>query len=356
MLRAECRVVRGGFTLEASFVAAPGRVVVLAGANGSGKSTLLRVLAGLERPSEGFTTLQDDVWFDHASGVWVQAEHRSVGHVTQSLALFPHLDVAGNVGYGLRARPRESRRARVADLLEQFALRPLADRRVTALSGGERQRVAIARALAREPRVLLLDEPLAALDPLMRAAVRSDLRVRLSALPCATVIVSHDPVDALALADDLVVLEQGRVVQAGMLAEVLRAPDSPGAARFLGVNLFRGWVVGPGSTGTVRVAVGSAHLEVPAHGPAAEVRLLLHPREVTLARTSPEGSARNHLRGVVREVAPEPPYGDTVRVTVASDPPILAQITRASAETLALTPGAEVVASFKATACEVLPG
>ncbi|MEY4374184.1 MAG: hypothetical protein RL760_350 [Candidatus Eisenbacteria bacterium] len=354
MLTAEFMFERPDFLLEARVSAASGRIVVLAGENGSGKTSLLRVLAGLERPTSGQAHLGTEPLFDRSAGHWLPPESRSIGYVPQSYSLFPHLTVAGNIGYGLRHLPGPERSRRVAHWADRLRLTPLLARPIATLSGGERQRVALARALVREPRLLLLDEPLAALDPLTRAEVRRELRRVLTGLPCAMVIVSHDPVDALALADDLVVLERGRVSQAGPLGEVLRAPASEWVARFLGVNLFTGRVLGPAGAGTVRVQVAEATLEVPATE-AEAVRVLLHPREVTLALRTHEGSARNHLRGTVREVAPEPPHGDTVRVSLDTVPPIVAQVTRASAESLGLRPGLEVVATFKATACEVLP-
>jgi molybdate transport system ATP-binding protein len=354
MLTAEFTFTRRDFTLEAHLSAAFGRIVVLAGENGSGKTSLLRVLAGLDRPTSGQARVGTESLFDRAAGVWTLPESRAIGYVPQSYSLFPHLTVAGNIGFGLRHLSGPERTSRVAHWADRLRVKPLLDRRIATLSGGERQRVALARALVREPRLLLLDEPLAALDPLTRAEVRRELRRVLTGLPCAMVLVSHDPVDALALADDLVVLEHGRVSQAGSLGEVLRAPASAWVARFLGVNLFTGRVLGPAGAGTVRVQVAEATLEVPATE-AEAVRVVLHPREVTLAHQSHEGSARNHLRGPVREVAPEPPHGDTVRVSLDTVPPLVAQVTRASAESLGLRPGLEVVATFKATACEVLP-
>lgn len=354
MLDADLEVQRGGFRLAALLRAEAGRIVVLAGENGSGKSTLLRALAGLERPVRGHVRLGDATLVETARGAWCAPEQRSLGYVAQSYALFPHLSVRDNIGYGLRALTAAERAARIERCAERFGIREWLDRSTDALSGGQRQRVALARALVREPRLLLLDEPLAALDPLTRGEVRRELRQVLAGLACAMVVVTHDPVDALALADDLVVLERGRVVQAGALRDVLRAPASSWVARFLGVNLFGGPVVGPAGPGTMWVQVGDARIEVPATAYAA-VRVVLHPREVTLARESHRDSARNHIEGVVRELIPEPPHGDTVRIALDSTPPLLAQVTRAAAEALGLQAGARVFATFKATACEVSP-
>lgn len=354
MLDADLQVRRGDFHLDARFRAQVGRILVLAGENASGKTTLLRALAGLERLERGHVQLAGGALVDTASGLWRAPEQRGVGYVAQSYALFPHLSVRDNIGYGLRALAAAERRARIEHWAGRLGVSDVLDHAIGRLSGGQRQRVALARALVREPRLLLLDEPLAALDPLTRAEVRHELRRVLTGLDCAMVVVTHDPVDALALADDLVVLERGRVSQAGALREVLRAPASAWVARFLGVNLFVGPVAGPAGPGTMWVQVEDARIEVPATSYAA-VRVVLHPREITLARDSHRDSARNHVEGLVREVAWEPPHGDTVRITLDGRPSLVAQVTRASAEALGLQPGVRVFATFKATACEVSP-
>lgn len=354
MLHADLQLRRGTFHLDARVQAEAGRIVVLAGENASGKTTLLRALAGLERLDKGHVRLAGEDLVNTSTGLWRAPEQRPIGYVAQSYALFPHLSVRDNIGYGLRALPSAEREARIEHFAGRFGVRERLDDAIGALSGGQRQRVALARALVREPRLLLLDEPLAALDPLTRAEVRHELRRVLAGLECAMVIVTHDPVDALALADDLVVLERGRVSQVGPLSEVLRAPASAWVARFLGVNLFVGPVTGPAGPGTVWVQVEDARFEVPTT-PYAAIRVVLQPREITLARDLHRDSARNHLEGVVREVAPEPPHGDTVRVTLEGRPALIVQVTRASAEALELGPGTRVFATFKATACTVSP-
>jgi molybdate transport system ATP-binding protein len=315
------------------------------------------VLAGLLEPARGVATLGDRTLFDCGRRIALPAEQRPIGYVAQDLALFPHLSVEDNVAFGLRAQrlPAHEVRARAHAALERFDLGALAARRPGSLSGGEQQRVAIARALVLDPELLLLDEPLSALDPGTRRAVRSGLRQLLSPLSCVTLLVTHQPADALALADDLVVLERGRVTQSGVLAGILAAPGTAYIAEYLGVNLFEGVVVERQDSGTAGVAVGDARLVIPDPGPTDHVRLVLHPREVVLSLAVPEGSARNRLSGVIREIAPEPPHGDTLRVTVASKPAITAQVTRAAADELGLVPGMVVHASFKATALQVLP-
>ena len=357
MLEAAFQVTLAEFTLDARLSAAPGRLTVVAGENGAGKSTLLRALAGLVGIRSGYARLGELALFDRARSVSLPAEARPVGYVSQDLSLFPHLDVAGNVAFGLRAQGVRGAalRSRLHAGLERFALGGLATRRPGQLSGGQQQRVALARALVLEPRLLLLDEPLSALDPGTRRNVRSELRQLLAPLPCVTLLVTHQPADALALADDLVVIERGVVTHAGALAGILAAPASTYVAEFLGVNLFQGRVVERQGSGTALVAVGEARLVIPDPGDAHGVRLVLHPREVVLSLTPPAGSARNCLSGVIRELAPEPPHGDTLRVTLASDPTVTAQVTRAAAEALGLRPGLLAHASFKATSLQVSP-
>lgn len=350
---------RGGFSLEAALSAAPGRLTVLLGENGAGKTTLLRALAGLGRPDDGRATLDGEVLFDVARGVWPAPESRPVTLLSPALPLFPHLDVRANVAFGIAGLLPAEREARLGHALERFVLKPLADRLPAQLSTGERQRVALARSWARGATVQLLDEPFSALDPASRVPFRRLLREAVRDHSGVTLLVSHDPGDALALADDVIVLEQGRVTQTGPLERVLRAPASAYIARFLGVNLYEGTIEGPSGEGAVAVRIrapgapGETTIVLPHPHTQGRLRIVLHPREVLLSAGIPSGSARNHLAGPVSEIAPEPPDGDTLRVTVASSPPITAQVTRASAQSLGLVPGAPVVATFKATAPEV---
>lgn len=359
MLEACIRHSRGTFSLDASFSAGAGRLTVLLGENGAGKTTLLRALAGLEHPEDGSVRLGGSTLFDTQQGFWPAAETRPVALLSPALPLFPHLDVRGNVAFGLAHLPTATRSKRVNAVLHRFGLEALATRAVGALSTGERQRVALARVWVREPALLLLDEPFSALDVPSRATFRSLIRSAVASRTGVTLLVSHDPHDALALADDVIVLEQGRVTQSGDLERVLRAPASPYIARFLGVNLFEGRCEGAAHEGLVDVRLSrvggspGALVQLPDPGHTDRLRIVLHPREVLLSRDSPTGSARNHLHGAVLEMTPEPPSGDTLRVTVASEPPITAQITRAAATELALAPGVSVVATFKATAPEI---
>lgn len=232
MLDVDLACMRGAFRLEAAFSAEPGRVTVVLGPSGAGKSTLLRAVAGLESPVRGHVTVDEDVWTDTDAGAWRAPEQRAVGWVPQDLALFPHLSVRDNVAFGV-AGARADRRARAETLLARFAVSALADRAVGTLSGGQRQRVALARALARDPRVLLLDEPLASLDPDTRARVRDELRESLASLACVTLLVTHSPDEALRLGDDLLVLAAGRITQRGRVADFAGEAGAGWAAAFL---------------------------------------------------------------------------------------------------------------------------
>jgi molybdate transport system ATP-binding protein len=231
------------FTLDVAWSAGDG-VAVLFGPSGAGKTLTLQCLAGLIRPDAGRIALGERVLFDAARGIDVPPQRRRIGYVFQGYALFPHLTVADNVGFGLRETPRAQRRERVARMLERLGLAGLARRYPRELSGGERQRVALGRALAIEPALLLLDEPLSALDAPLRRALRDELRGLLSDVGTAAVLVTHDFVEAYRLADRIVVYDGGRVVQSAPRAELLWQPASEAVARIMGVrNLLSGTVV-----------------------------------------------------------------------------------------------------------------
>src|SRR5919199_4165745 len=253
-LRAEFEARRGLLDLTMNLEGGPGATIALLGPNGAGKTTVLRCLAGLLPITSGRIEIGDRVVDDNSGHV--RPEERPVGMVFQDYLLFPHLSVLENVAFGLRARGanRTQARARAMLLLERFELSDRAQERPTALSGGQAQRVALARALATSPQLLLLDEPLSALDARTRLTVRAELRRHLAAFPGSTVLVSHDPVDAMALADRVVVVEEGRVVQAGTPAEVAGRPRTDYVARLVGLSLLPG--TGEGTT--VRLDGGGA--------------------------------------------------------------------------------------------------
>jgi molybdate transport system ATP-binding protein len=281
------------------------------------------------------------VWFDEARRVDRPPEERSVGYVFQDYALFPHLSVRGNVAYGGTAR--------VDELLERFGIRHLAGARPRELSGGERQRVGLARALAREPEVLLLDEPLAALDAHTRDAVRLELQGILRELGLPTLLVTHDFEDAAALADRIGVLVEGRLLQLGRAAELVASPADPFVASLTGGNLLPG-NAGPGPDGLTEIALDGGDVVLSSEAGSGRVGMIVQPWEITLARVVVEQeSALNHVRGAVTSLVPS---GNRVRVRVG---PLTAEVTAASAERLRLAPGEPVVASFKATAARLVP-
>ena len=345
---------RGKFEVRAAFEAEAGETVALLGPNGSGKSTLVLAIAGLLPPAEGTITLDGDVLDDE--GGHVPPDRRPIGVVFQDLLLFPHLSAVENVAFGLRARGTDAgdARARARHLLDRLGLGDRADARPRDLSGGEAQRVALARALIGEPALLLLDEPLSALDVGTRIEVRELVREQLRGFPGVRVVVTHDPVEASALADRLILLEDGRVTQIGSPQDIRAAPRSRYAADFVGVNAFQGRLerLADGAGG---IAVGE-DAEVVVPWPEAfsggDVIALLRPADVTLSLEAPTGSARNVFDGPVSWVAVD---GELARVRVASVPPLVAAVTLGSVDRLGLREGVLVWASFKAVEVRVLP-
>jgi molybdate transport system ATP-binding protein len=314
--------------------------LALVGPSGAGKSSVLRAIAGLLRPEQGRIALGARVWLDTEAGIDLPPEQRSVGLVFQEYALFPHLDVRRNVAFGGRER--------VDELLERFRISHLAQARPVDLSGGQRQRVALARALARDPAVLLLDEPLSALDAHTRGVVRGELAEVLGELGLPTLLVTHDFEDAAALADRVGVIVDGRILQLGQAAELLAAPADAFVASFTGANLLHG-TARPGADGLTEVVLDTGGSMYSADGGEGRVGLAVYPWEIALARSQPADSAVNHLRGAVRSVVV---LGNRVRVRVG---PLTAEITAGSADRLELREGEPVVASFKATASRLVP-
>jgi ABC-type sulfate/molybdate transport systems ATPase subunit len=301
---------------------------------------VLRAIAGLMRPHEGRIALGTETWLDTECGVDVPPERRSVGLVFQEYALFPHLTVRRNVAFGGRGR--------VDELLERFRIAQLAHARPGDLSGGERQRVALARALAREPAVLLLDEPLSALDAHTRGVVRGELAELLSELRLPTVLVTHDFEDAAALADRVGVMVEGRILQLGSAAELLAAPADAFVAGFTGANLLPG-TARAGADGLTEVVLDAGGTASTTDSGLGRVALAVYPWEISLARQPLADSAVNHVRGEVRSLVT---LGNRVRVGLG---PLTAEVTAASAERLALAEGDLLVASFKATATRLVP-
>jgi molybdate transport system ATP-binding protein len=314
--------------------------VALVGPSGAGKTTLLRAIAGLVRPDRGRIALGPAVWLDTERRINRPPEERPVGYVFQDYALFPHLSVRKNVAFGGVER--------VDELLERFAIEQLAGSRPAEISGGERQRVALARALAREPAVLLLDEPLSALDAHTRNAVRAELQELLREVRLPTLLVTHDFEDAAALADRIGVVLDGKLLQMGPAAELVLEPADPFVASLTGSVLLPGRARA-GPDGLTEVELDDGTLVYSAEHGVGRVGVVVHPWEITLARSAPTDSARNHLRAPIAAVVPD---GDRVRVRVG---PLTAEITAAAARELELAPGVPVVASFKATGARLVP-
>ena len=345
-LRASARLERPGFRLDVEARVADGEVVALLGPNGAGKTTFLRVLAGLQPLERGCVELAGRVLEDPARGIRIPSAERAVGMVFQDHLLFPHLTALENVAFGLRARRVHARtaRRRATRVLEHLGLADLAGRRPTELSGGQAQRVALARALATDPAMLLLDEPLASLDVEARQQVRAELRRRLAAFPGPVLLVTHDPVEAMTLADRLVILEAGRVVQDAVPSDVVSRPRSAWAARLVGTNLLHGRSVGK------RVHVGSGLVLHTATGVDGEVNVVVHPRAVALYRRPPHGSPRNVVASQVLALDAQ---GDRVRVTLDGSVHLVAEVTAASAAELDLAAGGKVYAVVKASELDV---
>jgi molybdate transport system ATP-binding protein len=332
----------GRLDLAVELAVGTGELVVLLGPNGAGKTTLLRALAGLVPLDRGRVVLDGEVLEDTAAGAWVPTERRPIGFVFQDYLLFPHLSALENVAFGLRARglARAEARHRAAAWLDRVGLAGQAGARPRALSGGQAQRVALARAMVGEPRLLLLDEPLAALDAATRAEVRRDLRRHLASFQGTRLLVTHDPLEAMALADRLVVLEGGRVTQTGSPGEVSQRPRSRYVAELVGVNLYRGR-----ADGAAVALAGGGRLVTAGHH-RGEVFASVHPHAVALHRRAPEGTPRNVLDGTAERLDV---VGDRVRVRVAGPVPIVAEVTPAAAGELRLADGGPVWASVKAT-------
>ena len=340
---------RGAFELDVAFEAPDAATTVLVGESGAGKTSILRLAAGLETPEQGRLTLDGEVYADAEAGIAVPAWRRDIGYVAQDYALFPHLSVEGNVAFGLEGAgmPRDEVATRVAAALRRTGIPELGSRRPASLSGGQQQRAALARALVLDPRLLLLDEPLAALDLQTRRVIRGELRDLLRVLGCVTLYVTHSPIEALLFGDRIVVIERGRVSQIGTRDELLRYPRSRYVAELMGTNLFAG-VPGAGSEGTV-VRTGDGDLAVYDARNPGDLFVAVDPRQITIHVRAPEGSAQNVLSGPILELAPEPPSGDRLRVVLGTRPPLVAEVTREAVGELGLREGLVVHASFKAT-------
>jgi molybdate transport system ATP-binding protein len=348
-LDASLGVQLGTLELDVELAVTDGEVVALLGPNGAGKSTVLRCLAGLIAIDRGRIELDGDVLDDASAGTFVAPERREVGVVFQDYLLFAHLTALENVAFGLRARGvgKAEARRQAGEWLDRVGLGEHARHRPRALSGGQAQRVALARALVTQPRMLLLDEPLAALDAGTRGDVRRDLRKHLDSFGGCTLVVTHDPVDAYALADRVIVLEAGRVSQQGTLAEVTAQPRSRYVAELVGVNLIAGALRGSvlhTDEGTAVVTVGDTP-----DGPALAV---IRPQSISIYRSAPEGSPRNAWRCTVTDLDQR---GERVRVVLGGPLRLVAEITPAALAAITVRPGDEVWATVKASEITTSP-
>ena len=348
-LRADVRLTRGRLDLDLEFSIQPGQIVAVLGPNGAGKTTLLHTLAGLVRLQRGRIRVDGSLWDSPAKNIWMAPEQRRTGLVLADHLLFPHLSVIDNVGFGPRSRgvSRADARARARDELNALGLGDRLEGRPSELSSGQAQRVALARALATDPALLLLDEPLSALDPTTRAQTRADLGARLHAFAGITILVTHDPLDALSLADRLVFIEAGRLVQDGTPQEVIAKPRDPYVAQVVGLNFLRGQRISDQQVDVGGITVMAPG--VPARGP---VCITIPPSAVALYLTRPEGSPRNTWPVTVSDIQL---VGQTARVSLAGPFALTAEVTATAVAELRLGVGQELWATVKATEVRVYP-
>ena len=331
-------------------------ITVLFGASGSGKTTVLRCLAGLERPEEGAISFGAEVWFDGSNRFFLPPRRRNIGLVPQDYALFPHLDLEHNVGYGLDHLTSPERRQRVTETLDWLDLSGLERRLPRELSGGQQQRVALARAVVRRPRLLLLDEPLSALDAPTRLRLRGELRGLLGQLNIPSLLVTHDRQEALALGDHLVVLHEGQIVQQGPAQEVFSRPSSLAVAGILAVETIQPGRVLSSADGLAIVAVKETSLtalslDLPPE--TREVFVCIRAEDVILSRSEEAPSSpRNRLPGAVRALTRE---GPLVRVDVDCGFPLIALLTKQGCDHLALREGDRILALVKAPHIHLIP-
>jgi molybdate transport system ATP-binding protein len=326
-------------------------ITVLFGPSGCGKTTVLRCLAGLERPEQGSIQFGGKTWFDAEQGICLAPQQRGVGFVFQDYALFPHLTVAGNIGYGLPANEREQL---VGEMVDRFGLAAVVQQRPRQLSGGQQQRVALARALVCRPRLLLLDEPLSALDAALREELRGELRRLLAACDIPVFLVTHDRAETLALGDELIVMSGGTVRQSGPVLDVFNRPADAEVAKIGGVETLQPGRVLSVSDGLAAVEVGEVRLV--AIAPPSDVRevfVCIRGEDLILQREAGAASSvRNRLSARVVAVHPGSPL---TRVELDVGFPLFAFITRPACEELELRPGVVVTALIKAPHIHLIP-
>src|SRR5262249_46901980 len=334
-------------------------LTVLFGPSGAGKSTTLRCLAGLDRPERGVIRFGDEIWFDSARGIFLPPQRRRIGYLFQDYALFPHLRVAQNIGYGLGKVTAPERRQRIEEITALLGLVGLEDHYPSQLSGGQQQRVALARALVCRPRLLLLDEPLSALDAPTREHLRRQLRDWLVELRMSTILVTHDRIEALALGDHVVVLEAGRVRQSGSVQQVFSAPVDVAVARIIGVDTIERGRVVQVADGFATIQVGPKQIIALARsrrngGPDEEVYVCIHAEDVMLEKSDAnptQSSASNQLLGHIRSLHRE---GPMVRVNFDCGFPLKAMVTNQACQNMGLQEGDEIVAMVNVQAIHLI--
>jgi molybdate transport system ATP-binding protein len=330
-------------------------VTVLFGPSGTGKTTVLRCLAGLERPEEGRISFNGRMWFDTTANLFLPACKRRIGFVSQQYALFPHLSIEQNIAYGLKALPPKQKSSRVREMLKWLGLHGLEKRLPNELSGGQQQRVALGRAVAPRPELLLLDEPLGALDSPTRQRLRSELRMLLKETDTPALLVTHDRTDALALGDDLVVMNSGRIAQHGRVIDVFTRPANLAVAEIVAMETVQpGRVLERGELVTVAIAKQVIRaLDKGLGAGVSEVFVCIRAEDVIVIKGDPvRGSARNCLAGVVGIIAQE---GQMIGVQLDCGFPLRAFLTRQACEELTLRTGDHVQALIKAPHVHLIP-